>query len=271
MKEIKFEDIKLPDRSLVTNKGDAGRILVIGGDRGMAGAVAFSAESAYRSGAGLVEICSHKDNRVVLQTLIPEAIFSDWESLDLKKADAIVLGVGMGKSVAASRIVERVLTESRVPTVVDADALNLMAENPDLLTLLSPKNVVTPHVAELSRLMSLDVSYVKNNLEKAATDFASEYNTNIIAKSNVSYVALYNGELYRNTTGNSSLSTGGSGDVLTGIISAFLAGGLPIEEAVPYSAFLHGKAGERAGERLGERSVMARDIIDAITSILRVF
>lgn len=267
MKELKLEDIKLPDRSLVTNKGDAGRVLVIGGDCGMAGAVAFSAESAYRSGAGLVEVSSHIDNRIVLQTLIPEAVFSCWEKPALKKADAIVLGVGMGKSVTASRIVERILSESTVPTVLDADALNLMAENPDLMKLLSPKTAVTPHVAELSRLTGLDITYVKDNLQRVAVDFATKYNTNIIAKSDVSYIALHNGEVYRNTTGNSSLSTGGSGDILTGIIAAFLAGGLEMERALTYAAYLHGKAGERAGETLGERSVMARDIIKELTTV----
>lgn len=267
MKEIRFEDIKLPDRSLVTNKGDAGRVLVIGGECGMAGAVAFSAESAYRSGAGLVEVSSHPDNRIVLQTLIPEAVFSSWEHPDMKKADAIVLGVGMGKSVIASRIVERVLTKSTTPTVVDADALNLMAENPDLLTLLSPTTVVTPHVGELSRLTGLDIPFVRDNLERVATDFALQYNTNIVAKSNVSYIALCNGDIYRNTTGNSSLSTGGSGDILTGIIAAFMAGGMKMEEALPAAAFLHGKAGERAGDALGERSVMARDIIKELTTV----
>lgn len=262
MKEIK--NIKLPDRSKVTNKGDAGRVLVIGGDSGMAGAVAFSAEGAYRSGAGLVEVCSHEDNRIVLQILIPEAIYSKWNDFSLEKADAVVIGVGMGKSVTASRMLEMVLTKSKVPVVADADALNIMAENPDLLKLLTPKAVVTPHVGELSRLTGLDILYVRDNLEKVATDFAKSFNTNIVAKSDVSYVALYTGEVYKNTTGNSSLSTGGSGDILTGIIAALVAGGLPLEDAICSAVYLHGKAGERAGEELGERSVMARDIIKRV-------
>ena len=262
MKEIK--NIKLPDRSNITNKGDAGRVLVIGGEKGMAGAVAFSAESAYRSGAGLVEVCSSKENRIVLQILVPEAIYSEWEELSLEKADAVVIGVGMGKSITASRMLEKVLTKSKVPVIVDADALNIMAQNPDLLKLLTPKTVVTPHVGELSRLTGIDALYVRDNLENAATDFARKFNTNVVAKSNVSYIALSNGEVYKNTTGNSSLSTGGSGDILTGIIAAFTAGGLSFEDAILSAVYLHGKAGERAGKELGERSVMARDIIKRV-------
>ena len=93
MKEITEKDIVLPTRTLVTNKGDAGRVLIIGGDLGMAGAPAFAAEAAYRCGAGLVEVSTHQDNREVLQTLVPEAVWTDWQNANIKKADSIVIGV----------------------------------------------------------------------------------------------------------------------------------------------------------------------------------
>ena len=268
MKEITKKDILLPDRSLVTNKGDAGRVLVIGGDCGMAGAPFFSAEAAYRCGAGLVEVSTHPENRVIIQTLIPEAVWTEWKCANIKKADCIVIGVGLGKSCEAVRLLERVLTSSKVPLVVDADAVNIIAENPDLLSLLHEKTVLTPHVGELSRLTGLDAKYVSENLDKVTLDFAKKYKTNIVGKSKVSYIALANGDLYKNTRGSSALSKGGTGDVLTGIISSLIAGGVEMERAIPEGVFIHSMAGERAGEIYGERGALTRDIIKALAEVI---
>lgn len=264
MKETNI-DITLPDRSLVTNKGDAGKVVIIGSDSGMAGASCFSAEASYRCGAGLVEIMSHPENRVVLQTLIPEAIFTDWNCMSVSKADAIVLGVGMGKSDFAVRLVEKVLTEQKCFTVIDADALNIMAENKELLNLLSPKTAVTPHIKEMSRLTDLDEKYITENPIIVAQDFSKKYNTNVVLKNKVTYIALSDGEVYCNTEGSSALSKGGSGDILTGVIASLVAQGVKVNEAIPYGVYIHSLAGRLAGEKLGERRVLARDIINELT------
>ena len=263
MKDTKI-DITLPSRSLVTNKGDAGKVLVIGSDIGMAGASYFSAEAAYRCGAGLVEISSHPENRMVFQTLIPEAIFSDWSTAKIN-ADAIVLGVGLGRSDFASRLTERVLTLKKAFTVVDADALNIMAENKDLLNLLSPDTVVTPHIKEMSRLTGLEVEYILENPEKVALEFSKKYNTNVVLKNKVTYVALADGDIYENREGSSALSKGGSGDILTGVIASLVAQGVKVKEAIVYGVYIHSLAGRVAGEKLGERRVLARDILNELT------
>ncbi len=268
MKEITEKDIVLADRSLVTNKGDAGRVLIIGGDKGMAGAPSFSAEAAYRCGAGLVEVSTHPDNRVIIQTLVPEAVWTEWQNACIKKADSIVIGVGLGKKSEAVRLLERVLTASKVPLVIDADAINIIAENLDLLTLLHENTVLTPHLGELSRLTGLDVKYISENPDKVALGFAKKYKTNIVAKSKVSYIALSNGDIYKNTRGSSALSKGGTGDVLTGIMAALIAGGVEMEKAIPEAVLIHAIAGERAGELYGERGALTRDIIKALTTVI---
>ncbi len=262
-------EISLPDRTLVTNKGDAGKVLIIGSDKGMAGASYFSAEASYRCGAGLVEIMSHPENRTVLQTLIPEAIFTDWNSSKINKADAVVIGVGIGKSDFAVRLLEKVLTLKKAFTVIDADALNIMSENKDLLNLLSPKTVITPHIREMSRLTGLDAEYILDNPVKVAEDFSQKYNTNVVLKNKVTYIALSDGEVFCNKEGSSALSKGGSGDILTGVIASFVAQGVEVKKAIPYSVYLHSLAGKRAGEKLGERSTLARDILNELGNCLK--
>lgn len=261
--------IKLKDRKSVTNKGDAGRVLVIGGDVGMAGAVFFSAESAYRMGSGLVEVSSHPENRVVLQTLIPEAVFSEWGKESLEKADAVVIGVGMGKSTASSRLLERVLLRAKCPVVIDADALNLMSENRELLKLLSENTVVTPHVAELARLTGKLLDEVKNDLERAVGDFAKEHKTYAVGKSSTSFIAFPDGSSIKHDHPNSTLSKGGTGDILTGIIASLLAEKIPMKKALPLALSIHSEIGERARERYGERGALARDIIREIPNAIK--
>lgn len=267
MIELKESDIVFPDRSLITNKGDAGRVLVIGGDTGMSGAAFFSAEASYRCGAGLVEVSTHPDNRVIIGTLIPEAIWSDWQTASLEKADAVVIGVGLGKSESAQGMLEKVIEKARVPLVIDADAVNILSENKTLLSRLDENCVLTPHVGELARLVGRDVKYVAEHLSDIAREVATEYKISVIAKSKVSYIALPDGSLYRNTRGSSALSKGGTGDVLTGVIAALLAGGLEMKTALTSAVLIHAIAGERAGERYGERGVMTRDVINALTTI----
>ncbi len=257
--------IKLPKRENITNKGDAGRVLVIGGDVGMAGAVAFSAESAYRTGTGLVEVSSHPENRTVLQALIPEAIFSEWGKESLDKASAVVIGVGMGKSNFATRLLERVLVSAKCPVVIDADALNLMSENRDLFSLLSENTVVTPHVAELSRLAGKPV----RDLEKETSDFAKEYKTYAVGKSNISFIAFPDGSALKHDFPNPTLSKGGSGDILTGIIASLLAEKIPMNEALPLALSIHSEIGKLAREKYGERGAIARDIIREIPNVVK--
>ncbi len=263
-------DISLPDRSKVTNKGDCGKLLIVGGDVGMAGAPSFSAEAAYRSGTGLVEILCHKENRIPLQLLIPEAILSFWGEWDYRKINsysAIVVGVGMGKSDTARALLSRLLNSSS-PTVVDADAINIIADTPELLDTLGNNTVLTPHLMEFSRLTSESVDEIKKDTVSMAKAFAEKHKTNLVLKDKNTVVALSNGDVYVNETGNSTLSKGGTGDILAGLIGSFLAQGQSVAQSVLSAVFLHGKAGERAGERFGEHGALARDIILEIPNVI---
>lgn len=266
--------IHLPSREGITNKGDAGKVLIIGGDVGMCGAVAFACESAYRMGCGLVRAIVHPENRIPLQTLIPEAVLGFWNDeglleTSLEWADAVVVGVGFGVGEVQKKLLKRVLTECRKPIVIDADGLNILSKSRALLSRLTESCVLTPHLVELSRLTGLSVDEIKKDtLGVIKKSFPT---VSVAAKSDVTVMRISNGEEYISASGNSSLSTGGTGDVLSGMLGSLLAQGMPIDSALPTAVYLHGKAGVKAGERLGERSVIARDVIYAICEILKEF
>ena len=275
------KDLKklLPERDENSNKGSCGRVLIIGGSPCMSGAPYFSAKAAYRTGCGLVEIFTHEDNRVILQSLIPEAVMSTWgDKIDfdklknsIKKADVIAIGMGLSTSDDALEILRFTLQNNDCPLVIDADALNLLAKNPDLFNLMI-RNVVilTPHPLEMSRLTGFEVSKITENIPSFAQDFADANEIMCVLKDHNTAVALPHGdEIYINQSGNSGMSTGGSGDVLDGIIAGLLAQGCEPYIAATLGVYIHGLAGDIASEKLSEYSVMANDIIDALPDVFK--
>lgn len=269
--------ISLPSRDNITNKGDAGHVLIVGGDMGMCGAAAFAAEAAYRTGCGLVRIYTHCENRIPLQTLVPEAVLSFWEQgadtpiLDslLEWADAVVVGVGFGTGEAQKKLLRKIIDNSRVPIVIDADALNIISRHKSLFSHLGKNAILTPHLKELSRLTGLDIPEIARDTFKALRN--NLRGVNIAAKSNKTYIRIYDGSEYLSESGDSSLSTGGTGDILSGMIASLIAQKMPIEKALPSAVYLHGKAGALAGSKLGQRSVIARDVIASISDTLKEY
>ena len=271
---------KMPIRPENSNKGTFGRVLVVGGSPCMSGAAYFSAKAAYRTGAGLVQILTHEDNRIILQTQLPEAILStyseqnfneDFISEVIEKADVIVVGVGLGQSQLAQRLLSLVLSFSDAPIIADADALNLIAKNLALLNSVSAPLIITPHMMEMARLCHTDVSEIMANTVGFATSFAEKNSLICVLKDHESVVCdgSINSPIYINKSGNSGMSTGGSGDVLTGIIAALIAQGMPPFEATTLGVYIHGLAGDAASDELGEYSVMASDIIEHISTIIK--
>ena len=273
--------MKLPPRPENAHKGTFGRVVCLCGSHGMAGAAYFAAHAAYRTGAGLVEIVTPESNRTVLQTLLPEAIVTTYadENPDLRtilravaRADALVIGCGLGTSSTSARILEAVLTYAKSPTVLDADALNLLAKCPHLH---APANsIITPHPMEASRLFGISAEEIRRDIPAFATRFAEALGCVCVLKDHSTAVAAPSQPLYRNTSGNSGMATGGSGDVLAGIIGGILAQQKQLAAPDPYLAatlgvYLHGLCGDCAAARLGERSVMASDLIAAIPEVLR--
>lgn len=268
-------DLKvLPQRVADSHKGTYGKVLVIAGSCDCAGAAILSAKSALKSGCGMVMVYTHKDNRNIISTAFPEALVSGYEEFEVGKlqkniewADSIVLGPGMGVDNISKSIVEYVLENSKCPIVIDADGINIMAENKALLKYLRPNAVVTPHLREMSRLIDKDVTEIKGNIVDICKSFASENNCVCILKDARSIVAKSLQRVYINSVGNSGMATAGSGDVLTGIIASLLAGGMGCFNSACYGCLIHGIAGEMASKNLGQRSVIASDILENIYGV----
>lgn len=279
---LEKEDLKeLPVRPARSNKGTFGRVLVIAGSRNMAGAALFSAKAAYRTGCGLVKIYTPKENRIILQTALPEAILSVYDDEQIWEgeaessfaeaiewADVVVIGPGIGTGRAARCMVEQTLEKSRVPTILDADALNIIAKTPKLLQGAASKLIITPHLGEMERLIKKQIPEIQNNMIKTASDFASQYHLICVLKDAVTVTASPD-TVYLNTAGCSAMAKGGSGDVLTGIIAALAAQGMEPKKAAAFGVYIHGLAGEAAAQQKGEYSVLATDLIESIGSIMK--
>lgn len=269
------DKLTLPKRPERSNKGDFGRVLCVCGSYGMAGASYLAALGAYRAGTGLVEIFAPEENRIILQTLIPEALItvydekSPYESKllsSLERCDSVVIGCGLGRTSRALDILKIVLRNSTVPTVVDADALNLISEHPALYKYLTGK-IITPHMKEFSRLSGLSVEYILENTAATAQRFAADNSLICVLKDHRTVVSDGSEKVYINQAGNSGMATGGSGDVLAGIIGALLAQrhlSLSSFDAAALGVYIHSQAGDRAAKARGEYSMMARDIAENI-------
>lgn len=281
----------LPERPAYSNKGTFGRVAVVAGSRNMAGAAYFAACAAYRMGAGLVKIVTPECNREILQTLLPEAMLTTYRGPEalpetvretLRFADAIVIGPGLGQSEAAERLVELLRNalydkkEEAPPSVWDADALNIIAKKMQeegvvseeeriafMETWLPKRAVITPHPGELSRLLGKPAAELTGDFPAVAKRVSAQNKVTCVLKDAVTLVT--NGvECFINTTGNNGMATGGSGDILCGVIAALLAGGLDSFMAAAAGVWLHGAAGDAAEGRMGAASMIARDLLQAI-------
>lgn len=268
----------LPVRAGDGNKGTFGKILLVAGSVNMAGAAVLAAKASYRMGAGMVKVITPEENRVILQTTVPEALFgTQWELSDgLEWADVIVIGPGIGKSQSAANSLRQVLQYGKKPLVIDADGLNLLAENTELQHLLAAqeekdrRTVLTPHVGELSRLTGVSVKELKQSLLHHGTELARRLHVIVTAKDARTFVCRESGSAYVNLCGNSGMATAGSGDVLAGITGVLLAQMDDAFTAAALAVYLHGKAGDKAASMKGERGCMAGDIVEALTEQISV-
>ena len=240
---------KIPQRKKDANKGTYGHVLVIAGSRGMSGAAYFSALSAYKVGAGLVRIFTVEENRIILQTMLPEAIITTYEPDNYVKtlkevlswATAIVIGPGMGEGEMAKKITEQVLASSLLPMVVDADALNIVAKKK--MSVVFGKNmVITPHLGEMSRLVGMSIDEIKKDKLAVARKYALHHQVHVLLKSEETLVVSPSGEEYKNTSGSPALAKAGSGDVLSGVIAGLFCLGYNIFSAASLGAYIHGKS-----------------------------
>ena len=272
----------LRPRAAESNKGDYGRLLSVCGSEGMAGAAAMSALAALRCGAGIVEAALPRAIYPVVSLLAPEAVFTllglsgDGRLTDaaraallaaLSRADACLLGCGLGRGPAARELVPLVLREIRAPLVLDADGINLAAGNIDILKTARAPLILTPHPGEMARLLHSTVKEVQENREETARSFAREHGAVLVLKGAGTLVASPDGRLYRNRTGNPGMARGGSGDVLAGMIASFAAQGIEPFSAACGAVYLHGLAGDRCAARLSQSAMLPRDLIGALPEL----
>ena len=265
----------LPTRSQESNKGTFGRVTVAGGSKGMSGAAYLAAKAAYRTGCGLAAIVCPEANRMIYQTQLPEAVLKvypdegeEWLKDALAGSSAIVLGPGLGQSENALNLVRWTLEAASMPVVLDADGLNLLAAHPELWSKVPFGTVITPHPAEMARLLRCPVETVTADIPGTALSFAEEHGVVCVLKSHRTAVSDGN-RLMVNNSGNSGMATGGSGDVLAGIIASLIAQGMAPYGAACAGVYLHGLAGDDAAARLGEHALMASDIIDSLPAVLK--
>ncbi len=258
-----------PKRDGSGNKGSFGKVLLVAGNNRMAGAAILSAKAAYRSGAGMVKVITYEENRMIMQTAVAEALFGTPEELQtaMEWADVIAIGPGLGVGEQAKMLLTQVIRESRLPLVIDADGLNLLAEDTGLWKELASQGkagrfvVLTPHVGELARLMKQPVSVLKQNLAEYGVQLASMLHAVVVAKDARTVICRESGPVCLNIYGNSGMATAGSGDVLTGVIVALLAQGMNAFDAAGIGVYLHARAGDRVAKEVGEYACMAGDII----------
>ena len=266
----------LPDRPEDSNKGTYGRLLVIAGSKGMAGAAYLNAHAAYMTGAGLVRIYTSSDNREILQTLLPEAIITTYEEYNKEEllslltwADSVCIGSGLGMSKLSEKILKTVIEYVKVPCLIDADGLNLLAENKNYLNQMAERRfVITPHMKEMSRLTGISVEELKADRIQILKDFISRYRITCVLKDSRTLIASEEKGIRMNLTGNSAMAKAGSGDVLAGVISGWMVQGKEAEDAAELGTYIHGLSGDLAKFEKGVYSVMARDLIEYISKAL---
>lgn len=265
------EDIgRIPKRLEYSNKGTYLRALIIAGNEDMSGAAYLSGAAAYRCGVGLVEIFTHNNNTEVLKRNLPEAIVTGYDrdnvevllNEKLEKADVIILGPGLGTGDVSKKIVEIVLSCGNVPLIIDADGLNIIANNKAVLKTYPSTVIITPHIGEMARLTNMDKQEIVSDIIKTAKDFSDEYNVICVLKDAATIVSEpQTKRVYINNSGCGAMSKAGCGDVLTGVIAAMLALRLEPFSAAAMGVYIHGLAGEKATAGINEHSLMASDLI----------
>lgn len=261
-------DLNLPPRSRDAHKGDFGHVLIIGGNTGMPGAVRMAAEAAGRVGAGLVTVATREEHIAAIAGSCPEVMCkaivksSDLDEL-LERATVIVIGPGLGKDAWANALFEKAL-QSNLPKVIDADALNCLAESPQ-----QQNNwVLTPHPGEAGRLLNTDSKNIQSNRYQAAQQIQTKYNGVTVLKGAGSIIQAQNQLPQVCIAGNPGMATGGMGDVLSGIIGGLLAQKLDLATAATVGVQVHAMAADLATEIHGERGLLALDLMPYIQELV---
>lgn len=270
---------KLKDRPRDSHKGTFGKVAVIAGSTGLTGAAYLTAISALRSGAGLVTLGIPSSLNSIMEEKLTEVMTFSLEdkgqghlipeSIDdiielLKDKDVLAIGPGCGKNSGVFEILRNIFGRINISIVIDADGLNHISKDMNLLKIHQSPVIITPHPGEMSRLTGIAVEDILKKPMEVAAEFARKLNVIVLLKGAASIVADPQGQIYINSSGNSGMAKGGSGDVLTGMIASLVAQGYDPFEATVFGCYIHGRAGDEAADLSGEIGMIAGDIVDAI-------
>ena len=268
----------LPRRAPDAHKGDCGKIYILAGSVGLTGAAALSANAALRGGAGLVTLGVPKSLNDILEIKVTEAMTHPLPEVkkvrclslrargDIQRAyrtaDSIAIGPGLGTHRETVALIRRLVRDLSCPAVIDADALNALAGDLDAIRACETPLVLTPHIGEFARLTQCSIAEIQRDPIALALEFASHVNATIVLKGAPSIVATPEGQAHINPTGNPGMATGGTGDVLTGLLAALIGQGLNTSDAACTAVYLHGLAADIAAKKTGHISLIASDIIE---------
>lgn len=274
---------QLPTRPLDAHKGSMGHILSLCGQYGMAGAAYFAAKAALRCGAGLVTAALPQSIYPIVAGMLPEAVYLPLPESDghitslalatllprLPQYQAIVIGCGLGQSEEVRLVIEALLERATCPIILDADGINVMAPHIDKLKAAKAPLILTPHPGEMARLCSQSVEDIQANREAIAAEWAAKLGSVLVLKGHRTVIASPSEEIAVNETGNPGMATGGSGDVLAGVIAALAARGLSADIAARYGVCLHGLAGDNAAKRLSMTGLLPSDLLEELPRLFR--
>ncbi|MFO7748590.1 MAG: NAD(P)H-hydrate dehydratase [Desulfobacteraceae bacterium] len=271
-------------RNTDAHKGSFGHLFVLAGSPGRTGAAALCANAAMRCGTGLVTLGIPKCLNSSMEPQVCEAMTLPLDTdendclsaascletaaMALSGKSAMAMGPGLGTGRGTADLVEKMVKQAGIPLVLDADALNCIAQKPDVLKEKQAPVLVTPHPGEMARLMKTTVHKIQKNRIKAAKEFAGKFDVIVLLKGAKTVIALPGGEIFINTTGNPGMASGGMGDVLTGITAGFAAQGFPLEDAALAGAYLHGACGDVLARQKGSFGFLASDMVTTIPEVI---
>ncbi len=275
---------RLPIRPFNAHKYSCGKIFALVGSPGLTGAATMSTLSAMKVGAGAVIAGIPESLSPVLETKLTEVMklplpetnehTIGWNALDLIEeymdwADVLIIGPGLSKNYETKQVILSVIKKLDKKAVIDADGLNALVGNLNILKSLNTEIVLTPHPGEFSRLTDLPVEKIEREKIDVARNFAVEYGVVLVLKGDTTVIASPEGEVFINSTGNPGMATAGSGDVLTGMIAGFMGQGLSAVDSAICGVYLHGLAGDLARDKIGELPMMAMDILNMIPDAIQ--
>ncbi len=275
----------LPLRGLNAHKGVAGHVYIIAGSPGLTGAAAMSGNAAMRAGAGLTVVGVPESLNHILEAKLDEVMTQplpenfghhlSYKAFDLAMtriewANCIVIGPGLGRDPDTAKLIDKIFDQKLdKPFVIDADGLNLLSDFPELMKKLPANTVLTPHPGEFSRLTNTPVKDILKSRFEIVEEYAKKWNAIIALKGAPTLTAIPDDGVYINPTGNPGMASGGTGDILTGIIAGFIAQGVPASIAAWMAVYLHGAAGDKAAEELNVYSLIAGDVLKYLPTILK--